>query len=216
MEGKGEFERSSSCQSDERNGCLEKNEVSVVVGRSGVVIEPEASGRSRIFQDKLLETHGGDGEVALKSNCCEHCGDGIVGISVAKPVYVDSENVSREKEVGGANVGSSHSVAVNVVKSSIDQNGRARDVYAFWDIKGIDTVDGVTGIGKMIVVSVVAGSAPNDCDGSVECGDGGEDLTGRIDERRARWKLASRSNCCNSGKNKGNLQILQSIVSISY
>lgn len=138
------------------------------------------SDRSRIiFNDVLLKTHGGDSEETLLTHSfllsCE-----VAAVSGgAEGVDVDGENIGDEVDVGGVGVGSGQGEGVDVVESTIDEDGGAGGVDVLGQVEGSHTINGVSSIGELIVVSVEIDSSL-DWNSLVEGGDRSVDVAATV------------------------------------
>ena len=70
-------------------------------------------------------------------------------------IDVDCEDVSLEEEVERTGVGSGHSVGINIVEGSIDEESGASSVGVLGQFEVGDAINGISSIRKMIVELIV-------------------------------------------------------------
>ena len=107
-------------------------------------------GTHLFFKDVLVHALGWNGEEALLSDCEDLAGqEGIVS-GLAELIDVFGEDVGNEEHVGWVGIGSGDGVGVDAVKGGVDLEGGASG--SLGDVEVGDTIDGVSGIRKMVVV----------------------------------------------------------------
>lgn len=137
----------------------------------------------------MLNTLGGDGEVALLAHCVGWFEESAAGgCWDAEFINVDGEDVGLEEEAGGVGVGGGDGEGVDGIEGGVDWDSRTGGVAGFGEEELSDTVDGVTGVREVVVVLIIGNTgSPADCDWCVEGGDGGEDVARGINQGWSGW-----------------------------